>query len=143
MPARFRFEWLARADLVAMPSRYETFGMVAAEALAVETPVVAFDIPCLRSLVDQDVGYRVPAFDVEQFAEALRALSTDAGRRRRLGAAGPARVAAYRWDDLAPRQGAVYRQVLDREDGPLDLGPLDPDEAILASTRLTSWATDA
>ena len=85
-----RFDWLAGADLVAMPSRYETFGMVAAEALAVATPVVAFDIPCLRALVDEDVGRRVPAFEVEAFAAALLALAHDARLRRELGDAGPA-----------------------------------------------------
>ena len=45
VPPEDRFKWLSGADFIAMPSRYESFGMVAAEALAVETPVVAFDIP--------------------------------------------------------------------------------------------------
>lgn len=43
-----RFHLLARARLVCVPSRSETFGMVAAEALAAATPVLAFDLPCLR-----------------------------------------------------------------------------------------------
>jgi amino acid adenylation domain-containing protein len=107
-----RFAWLAGADLVAMPSRYETFGMVAAEALAVGTPVVAFDIPCLRALVDADVGARVPAFDVGAFAEAVRALAVDAGLRRRLGDRGPERVGDLRWDELARQQADVYRRHL-------------------------------
>jgi amino acid adenylation domain-containing protein len=110
--ARERFEWLAGADLVAMPSRYETFGMVAAESLAVATPVVAFDIPCLRALVDEEVGRRVPAGDVDAFAGALLALARDADLRRRLGDAGPPRVAGLNWDDLAAEQGRVYGQLL-------------------------------
>ena len=107
-----RFAWLAGADLVAMPSRYETFGMVAAEALAVATPVVAFDIPCLRALVDDEVGARVPAFDVDAFAEGLRDVASDAHLRRRLGGVGPGRVASLRWDGVAELQGDVYRRNL-------------------------------
>jgi amino acid adenylation domain-containing protein len=113
VPAGERFEWLAGVDLMVMPSRYETFGMVAAEALAVETPVVAFDIPCLRALVDEEVGSRVPAFDVPAFAEAILALATDGDLRRRRGAAGPARVAGLRWDVLADVQGKAYGQLLE------------------------------
>jgi glycosyltransferase involved in cell wall biosynthesis/O-antigen/teichoic acid export membrane protein len=140
LAAADRFEWLAGADLVVMPSRYETFGMVAAEALAVGTPVVAFDIPCLRSLVDEEVGYRVPAFDIEMYAVALGVLANDGPRRLRLGAAGPERVAIYRWDDLAVLQGAVYRKMLEVEGDHLE--PLSPDEAIVASTRLANWVSD-
>jgi glycosyltransferase involved in cell wall biosynthesis len=109
-----RFAWLASAELVAMPSRYETFGMVAAEALAVRTPVVAFDIPCLRALVDDTVGARVAAFDVGEFADALRSLSRDAAGTRHLGSAGPARIRGLRWDDLAVEQGRIYRQAVDQ-----------------------------
>ncbi|MGD0394571.1 MAG: glycosyltransferase [Acidimicrobiales bacterium] len=103
-----RFELLASADVVAMPSRYETYGMVAAESLAVRTPVVAFDIPCLRALIDDTVGIRVTAFDASQFADALRSLSLNKTRRHDLGSAGPDRVKGLRWDDLAAEQGRIY-----------------------------------
>jgi glycosyltransferase involved in cell wall biosynthesis len=133
-----RFAWLAGADLLAMPSRYETFGMVAAEALAVRTPVVAFDIPCLRTLVDDMVGLRVPAFDVGMLARALRALAVDSTLRRLLGDAGPARVAGYDWDQLARRQGEVYQEMLEGVDGdPLGSGQSPGDAALLDSDQIT------
>ena len=112
-----RFEFLASADLVAMPSRYETFGMVAAESLAVRTPVVAFDIPCLRALIDDTVGARVTAFDVSEFAGALRSLSLDEPRRRHLGSSGPKRVAGLRWNELSAEQGQVYAELVNSDVG--------------------------
>ncbi len=118
VPADERFEWLAGCDLVAMPSRYETFGMVAAESLAVRTPVVAFDIACLRALVDNSVGARVEPFDVAQFAAALEALATSPDRRRRLGEAGPSRVAGLNWDELANAQSDVYAEMLQAKEKP-------------------------
>jgi glycosyltransferase involved in cell wall biosynthesis/O-antigen/teichoic acid export membrane protein len=107
-----RFDWLASARMVAMPSRYETFGMVAAEALAVGTPVVAFDIACLRGLVTPETGVVVQPFDVAAFAAALVALSSDQALARRLGARGPAGVAGLDWDILSREQGSFYRSVL-------------------------------
>jgi glycosyltransferase involved in cell wall biosynthesis/O-antigen/teichoic acid export membrane protein len=116
IPAGQRFEWLASADLVAMPSRYETFGMVAAESLAVQTPVVAFDIPCLRALVDGGVGARATPYDADEFGRALRRLCLDPELRRRLGTAGPARVTGLNWERLAAEQGRVYRALIDGSD---------------------------
>jgi len=112
-----RFELLASADLVAMPSRYETFGMVAAESLAVRTPVVAFDIPCLRALIDNTVGARVTAFDVSEFADALRSLSLDEPRRKHLGSSGPQRVAHLRWNELSAEQGEIYWELVNSDAG--------------------------
>lgn len=112
VPADRRFEWLASAAVVAMPSRYESFGMVAAEALAVGTPVVAFDIPCLRDLVDDHTGLVVPPYDVDAYGAALLRLLGDADARARRGSAGPARVADLDWDVLALQQAAVYRRAL-------------------------------
>jgi glycogen(starch) synthase len=97
-----------------MPSRYETFGMVAAEALATATPVVAFDIPCLRNLVGGRTGITVPAFDTGALADALVRLLSDPVLARDLGAGGPAAVAALRWDDLAVRQADVYLRATGR-----------------------------
>ncbi|MGW0315958.1 glycosyltransferase [Streptomyces flavidovirens] len=105
-----RFQLLASARLLCMPSRYETFGMAAAEALATATPVLAFDIPNLRDLVTDTVGVRVPAGDVHAYSHALTALAGDPDRCRRLGAAGPAAVAHLNWETTAERQLALYRQ---------------------------------
>ena len=111
IPLDERFQWLAGAEFVAMPSRYESFGLVAVEALAVETPVVAFDIPCLREIVGSDVGAIVPKDDVDALAKAMWMLSVDPDRRTTLGAAGKAKVAHLTWDLAAEAQGAVYREM--------------------------------
>lgn len=105
-----RFELLASARLVCVPSRSETFGMVAAEALAAATPVLAFDIPCLRDLVTDRVGVRVPPGDTGAYARALTDLAADPARCRSLGAAGPATVRHLDWDGVADGQLAVYRR---------------------------------
>src|SRR6202050_3956786 len=106
VPPEDRFKWLSGADFIAMPSRYESFGMVAAEALAVETPAVAFDIPCLCELVGSDVGAIVPEGDVDALAKAVRELSADPSQRAALGAAGKAKVAHLIWDHIAEARKA-------------------------------------
>jgi glycosyltransferase involved in cell wall biosynthesis/O-antigen/teichoic acid export membrane protein len=107
-----RFDLLASAELVAMPSRYETFGMVAAEALAVGTPVVAFDIPCLRSILSPGCGILVPAFDTDAFAAALVRVLDDYELRSRLAGAGRAMVNRLSWDGAASVQESLYSRVL-------------------------------
>ncbi|WP_269858235.1 glycosyltransferase [Streptomyces sp. RPT161] len=116
-----RFDLLAGARLVCMPSRYETFGMVAAEALATGTPVLAYDIPCLRALVGEAVGVLVPAGDVTGYAEALAKLAADPEHCAALGAAGPASVRHLDWDRIADAQLVVYRDA----SGPVADEPLD------------------
>jgi glycosyltransferase involved in cell wall biosynthesis len=99
---------MAEARLVAMPSRFETFGMVAVEALATGTPVVAFDIDALREVLPAGCTRTVPAFDVEAYAQALVQAYTDTAW---ITAAAPVArrfAAGYDWDVLAARQEAVY-----------------------------------
>ena len=107
-----RLDWLASAELVVMPSRYESFGMVAAESLAMSTPVVAFDIACLRDLVDDTTGALARPYDADDFATKLSKLAGDPELRAELGAKGPQRVAGLDWDYLAGQQGDVYRRCL-------------------------------
>ncbi|WP_190062439.1 glycosyltransferase, partial [Streptomyces griseocarneus] len=106
-----RFDLLASARLACVPSRHETFGMVAAEALATATPVLAFDIPRLRDLVTDNVGVRVPPGDLDAYAAALAALTRDPDRCAALGAKGPPTVAHLDWDRIAAAQLAAYHQV--------------------------------
>ncbi|MCH6160837.1 glycosyltransferase [Streptomyces marispadix] len=110
-----RYALLAGARLVCVPSRYETFGLVAAEALATRTPVLAFDIPNVRDLVTDAVGVRVPPEDVRAYGDALADLAADPARCRRLGRAGPATVAHLDWDAVARAQLALYERAVGRE----------------------------
>ncbi len=103
---------LRRAQLVCMPSRYETFGIVAAEALATGTPVLIFAIPCLREVVSEATGRLVPPGDTDGFAKAMRALALDPGLCERLGVAGRESVRTLCWDDIARRQEEVYVEAL-------------------------------
>jgi glycogen synthase len=100
---------LAAARVVAMPSRMETFGIVAVEGFAAATPVVAFSIPSLREVVPEGAGFAVPAFDVAAYAERLQELCTDVELALQMGAEGRKFAAGYDWDALAARQAEVYR----------------------------------
>ena len=102
-----KYDLLARADAVLVPSRYETFGMVAVEAAAAGAPVVAFDIGPMRELVGPvATGRLVPPFDAGALAEAALAYAARP-------AGDPARMAAVRerfsWDAVAEAQDACYR----------------------------------
>ncbi|HZG88809.1 MAG TPA: glycosyltransferase family 4 protein, partial [Pseudonocardia sp.] len=99
---------MAGSRLVAMPSRFETFGMVAVEALATGAPVVAFDIAALREVLPGDCTRRVPAFDVPGYADALVATYHDTAWITAAAPAGRAFAAGFDWDVLAARQEAVY-----------------------------------
>ncbi|WP_311213204.1 MULTISPECIES: glycosyltransferase family 4 protein [unclassified Arthrobacter] len=103
-----KFQALSAARLVVCPSRQETFGLVAIEALATGTPVIAFDIPCLREIVPEGTGWLVDAFDVDALARALEDRYSHPGLAD-VGAQGRAFAAGYNWDRLAALQGAAFR----------------------------------
>ena len=103
----------AAAQMFAMPSRYESFGLTVAEALAHGLPVVAFaDCPGTNELVDDGVnGLLVDDADrVGGLARTLARLMADPALRARIGAAGPGSIERYspgrvldRWEALLAR----------------------------------------
>lgn len=102
----------AEADLVVVPSRVETYGMVVTEALARGLPVVASDVGGVHEALGRRGGVLVPAGDPRALADALRRWLTDPGHRARLRAGARARRPELRgWDYTVTLVGAALRQV--------------------------------
>lgn len=106
----------ALCDLLALPSttRGEAFGLVLLEAMACGKPVVASNLPGVRSVVsDGESGLLVTPGDPDHLAETLRALLDSPARRQEMGARGRAIVEeTYAWPRIIPQLVAVYEEVL-------------------------------
>lgn len=102
---------LANADILAVPSRWEGFGLAAAEGLAAGIAVVASDVDGLREVVG-DAGLLVAPGEAAPLNGALRRLAADPSLRRALGERGRARVAA-RFDigDTVARYERLYQEL--------------------------------
>jgi glycosyltransferase involved in cell wall biosynthesis len=83
-----RGRWLARADLLCLPSSSESFGLVVPEAWSQRVPVVVSDIPVLAELVSASGGGLVASADPKSFAQAINSLLDNPARARALGEAG-------------------------------------------------------
>jgi D-inositol-3-phosphate glycosyltransferase len=102
--------YYSAADVLIMPSHYESFGMVALEAMACGTPVVASQVGGLAFLVQDGVtGFVVPDGDPQALAEKLTRLLTDPGLRRKLGEQAAAYAGQYAWENIVDRLMVVYR----------------------------------
>jgi len=104
---------LDAADVVVVPSRTESFGLVPLEAAASGTPVVASRVGGLQeSVVDGETGVLVDGRDPSEWAEAVRAILDDVDLQLELGLAGR-RIASRRdWGDVAVELEAVYRSAM-------------------------------
>lgn len=101
-------EAYAGADIVFCPSLEESFGRVAAEAMAFGRPVVASDLPALREVLGA-AGTFFPPGDARAAAEALTELAAAPERRAELAARGRARAAAYAPERITAALRARYR----------------------------------
>ncbi len=106
--------YYAAADLFVFPTFYDTFGLVAVEAMASGLPVVCSAAAGAAEVIrDGEDGLIVPdPWDPDALAEPLRRLTADPDLRRRLGAAGRRRAEALTWDEVARQTLAVYREVV-------------------------------
>ena len=92
----------AAADAVVMPSYYESFGMVALEAMACGTPVIASRVGGLTHTVRDGVtGRLVPEGDPAALAEAIGSVVGDHAQRDRLGRDAVRWAAEHRWPCVA------------------------------------------
>ncbi|MSQ31449.1 MAG: glycosyltransferase family 1 protein [Dehalococcoidia bacterium] len=101
-------DYYRAADVVVVPSFYESFGLVAVEAMASGVPVVASRVGGLASTVaDGRTGYLIAWRCPEPFAEKLEVLLRNEQLRRALGAGAAERMRAYSWDAVAAAVGAL------------------------------------
>lgn len=91
-----------RADLFALPSRFEGYGMAFAEAIAAGVPVVAARTGAVPDVVPEQAGLLVPVDDTIALTEALRQFLSDAALRHRLqDGARKTDSNLHRWPDTA------------------------------------------
>jgi D-inositol-3-phosphate glycosyltransferase len=125
-------DWYRAADLVVVPSHSESFGLVAVEAQACGTPVVATRVGGLVTAVrDGETGLLVDGHQPRDWAAALAALLDDSPRRRAMQAAAVRHAAAVGWDATVDATLDVYaaavrehRRSGGRLDTPLEATPL-------------------
>lgn len=103
------------ADVFALPSYTENFGMTVAEAMACALPVVISDQVNIHAEVSGAGAGLVTACDAGEVTAALELLLRDADRRRAMGAAGRRLVQArFTWPAIVAQLTAEYQKVIDR-----------------------------
>lgn len=98
------------ADVVVVPSHYESFGLVAIEAMGCGTPVVASETGGLRhAVVHRETGLLAPVRDEAAFAAAISSIVNDGALRARMARASARLVAGkYTWDAVAEKLEGLY-----------------------------------
>jgi D-inositol-3-phosphate glycosyltransferase len=105
--------YYSAAEAVVVPSHYESFGMVALEAMACGTPVVASQVGGLAYLVQDGVtGYTVPSSDVGALAGRLGDLIRDGGLREKLGRQAEELAQEFSWEIIARQIRDQYQELI-------------------------------
>jgi len=103
----------AAADVCAVPSLTESFGLVALEAMACGTPVVGTRVGGLQTLIDHgESGLLVPAGDYQALAESIATVLTDHRLRMHLAHGARDRAEHYSWRSVGDRIEALYAKIL-------------------------------
>jgi len=108
-------DYYRAADVCIVPSRSESFGLVALEAAACGTPVVAAAVGGLRSLVHHEqTGFLVEGRDPVDFAAPVAQLLADGVRASEMGVSAAAQSKRYSWSMTAGRLRRLYGDLVAR-----------------------------
>jgi D-inositol-3-phosphate glycosyltransferase len=114
-PHHLLSSWYRAADVVLVPSRAESFGLVALEAAACGTPVVAAAVGGLRTLVDHgSTGFLVQGRRPEAFAAYVAELIDNPVLAAEMSARATAKAAGYTWSTAAARLRRIYSDLAAR-----------------------------
>jgi D-inositol-3-phosphate glycosyltransferase len=106
--------YYSAADVLIMPSYYESFGMVALEAMACGTPVIASQVGGLPFLVQDGItGYVVPGGSPEALVSPLLKLMTQADLRKKMGQQAADYALNYSWELITKQIAETYATMLD------------------------------
>jgi D-inositol-3-phosphate glycosyltransferase len=113
VPQRELADWYAAASVVCVPSHNESFGLVAIEAQACGTPVVAARVGGLSTAVSDGVtGVLIDGHDPADYATALHMLLTDPDAREAMSQKAVRHAEGFGWDVTADRTLDVYAQAI-------------------------------
>ncbi|MBX6340932.1 MAG: glycosyltransferase, partial [Thermomicrobiaceae bacterium] len=102
--------YYSAVDVCAVPSRYESFGLVAVEAMACGTPIVASGVGGLRFTIEDGVsGLLVPHSDAAALAGALHRVLTDHGLRSRMRVGARQAAIRFSWQTMTASMLRVYQ----------------------------------
>ncbi len=106
--------YYAAADVCVVPSHYEPFGLVAIEAMACGTPVVASDVGGLQfTVLSEETGLLVPPQDVDAFAQAIERTLVDEVWAQKARKKAARRVREnFSWAGVAHQLSCLYLQLL-------------------------------
>lgn len=105
--------WYAGCDVVLLTSQFEGLPYVAYEAMAMGTALVMPDLPGVGELVTGGTGVLVsPRHEPERYAEAIRALAADPGRRARIGEAARYRASEFPLELMGSEHGSLYEELI-------------------------------
>jgi len=99
------------ADVFVFPSLYEGFGLPPLEAMANGTPVITSKISSLPEVVG-DAALTVDPYNVDEIAEAMQLVLTDAALRERLIHSGRLRAEKFSWEEAVSQIHATYMAAL-------------------------------
>jgi D-inositol-3-phosphate glycosyltransferase len=110
--------YYSAAEAVVVPSQYESFGMVALEAMACGKPVVASQIGGLAYLVQDGItGFTVPVDEPIELADRLTSLLQDPNLRDQMGKQAVQVARDYAWDKIATKLLIIYEELLGNSTG--------------------------
>ncbi len=105
--------YYAAADAVIMPSHYESFGLVALEAMACGTPVIASEVGGLAYLIQDGVtGFHVPDRDPEELAGRICSLLNNPALRQKMSVNAVKNAQQYSWSRVGAAIRELYSQAL-------------------------------
>lgn len=106
---------LGSCRFMVMPSREETFGLTALEAMAAAKPAIVFDIDNLNEVVQPQWGEIADKFDIDSFTDLIENLWNNPEYCKQKGANAAVAAKNFLWDKLADMQDEFYNSVVQRK----------------------------